>query len=145
MKIQASGQSLLHLRAYALEHGDRTHRHEEAACALRLLADHPVLEWDALVVDARLEATGAERREHRIAAVERGPPVGRRADHDVEAAGASHLVGKGPDQLEPVRVEVDEHHLRAVEVGAVRHERGHRAGGPRRAAAQVDELDPGHR
>ena len=54
------------------------------------------------------------------------------------------LLGEGADQLEPVLVEVDEDDLRAVEVGAVRHERRHRPGGPGRAAAEVDELDPRH-
>ena len=136
---------LLHLGADVLQHRDRAKRHEEPAGTLRLLTDDAVLEGDALVVDARREAAGTERREDSVAAVERRATVGRGGDRDVEAAGACHLLRERPDQLQPVGIEVDEHDLGAVEVAPVRHERRHRAGAPRRASPQVHELYPRHR
>src|SRR5262249_15013538 len=114
------------------------------AGTLRLLTDRAVLERDALVLDARGEAAWTERREHRVAPFKGCEPVGGGGDGDVESAGARELLGEDADQLEPVRIEVDEHDLGAVEVLAVVHERRHRPRGTRRTSAQVHKLDLRH-
>ena len=68
-----------HVVEDALHHVDRAQRHEEAARPLGLLADHAVRERDPLVEHARLEAAGPVARQHGVAGVEAGAPVGRRA------------------------------------------------------------------
>ena len=136
---------LLHLRADVLEDGDRPERHEESARPLRLLADHAVVERDPLVLGPGTEAAGAKRREDGVAVAEGSLAVGGGRDREVDAAGAGHLLGERPDQLEPVGVEVDQHDLRPVELGAVVvDERGHRPRTAGRASADVCQLDPGH-
>ena len=135
---------LLHLGADVLQHVDRAERHEEAAGPLRLLPDEAVVERDALVEHPGVEPSRPEGREHGVTVDERCAPVGGRGDRDVQAPCSRDLLREGADQLEPVLVEVDEDDLRAVEVGAVRHQRRHRPCRPGRAAAEVDELDPCH-
>ena len=98
---------------------DRAQRHEEAARAVGLLADHAVLERDALVERARLEAARPVAGEHGVAAVEAGAAVGGRGDVEVEARAPRHALGERADELEPVGVEVDQHDLGAGEVLAL--------------------------
>ena len=130
---------------HVLHHGDRPQRHEEAARPLRLLADHTVLERDALVECAGLEPAWPEARQHRIDVAKPLTTVGRRGHSQVEAGVLGHLVGQQLDQGEPLGVQVDEDDLGAVELRPVVHERRHRSGGTRRASAEVGQLDPGHR
>ena len=56
-----------------------------------------------------------------------------------------HALGQPADEVEAVGVEVDQHDLGAGEPLAVLDVAGHRAGGARRAAADVRDLDAGHR
>ena len=123
---------------------DRAQGHEEAARALRLLADHAVRERDALVEHARLEAAGPVARQDRVAAVEAGAAVGRRRHGEVEALRGRHPLGEAADQLEPLGVEVDQHDLGPVEVGALLDEAGHRARRAGGSAADVGDLQSCH-
>ena len=127
-----------------MQHVDGAQRHEEPAGALRLLADHAVLERDPLVLDAGREAAGPEAREHRVAVLEARAAVGRRGDRDVEPACLRHLLGEAAHELEPFGIEVDEHDLGAVEVGSLMDERGHRPGAAGRASTDVRHFDAGH-
>jgi hypothetical protein len=133
-----------HVVQDALHHVDRAQRHEEAARPLGLLPDHAVRERDALVEHARLEATGPVAREHRVAPVEPGAPVGGRRDGDVDAPGRGHPLGERADQLQPLAVEVDQHDLRPAEVLALLDEAGHRPGASCRPAADVRDLQSCH-
>ena len=118
------------VRQDALEHVDRAQRHEEPARALGLLADDPVLERDALVEHAGLEAAGPVARQDRIdvgQARRAGRSWSGSAGRGPRAAG--HPLGQPLDDRQPVGHEVDEHDLRAREARAVVvDERRHGAG-----------------
>ena len=135
----------LHIGDDPLHHVDRTQRHEEPAGALRLLADHAIFEWDALVEMPRLEAAGPKTRQHRVAVRQAGAPVGGDGDRQIDPFVARHFVRQGLDNPQPLEVEVDQDHLRALEVLALRDQRCHGAGGTGAAPADVCQLDACHR
>ncbi len=122
----------------------RAQRHEEATRPLRLLADHPVLQGDALVQSARLEAAGAEAGQDRIAALQPGAPVGGRRDGQLQPLSARHLLGQRPNDAEMLRVQIDQDDLGAPEALAPPDKGGHGARGTGAAAADVRELDSCH-
>ena len=61
------GAGLLHVFNNATRDMDRAQRHKEAPWSLRLLADHAVLERNALIQVTRLEAPRSKTRQHGIA------------------------------------------------------------------------------
>src|SRR3954447_17735351 len=87
-----TGANPLHVRHDIFHHVDRAQRHEEAAGPLRLLPDDPVLERYALVKIARLEPTGAETGQHRIAILQAGRAVRGGRDRQIEPRIARHLL-----------------------------------------------------
>ena len=103
----------LHIGHDALHDIDRAQGHEEAARPLRFLANDAVLQRNALVVHARLEAAGPEAGEHRIAIAQALAPVRRGAHGDVEAARLDHLVGQNFDQCQSFfsARQINQHHL----------------------------------
>ena len=123
---------------------DRAQRHEEAARPLRLLPDDAVRERDPLVEHARLEAAGAVGRQDGVDAVEPGAAVGRGRHREVDALRRRHPLREVADQLEALRVEVDQHDLRAGEVLALLDEARHRARSAGRPAADVGDLQSCH-
>ena len=142
--MRAFGQTSSTSREDALHRVDRAQRHEEAARPLRLLADDAVPERDALVEDTRSEAAGTIARENRVAVGKPGSPIRRGLDREVETARPGHALGKPANQVESLRVQVDEHDLGALEVLALVDEARHRAGAARGAAADIRHLDACH-
>ena len=129
---------------HALHHPDRPERHEESAGALRLLADDAMAERDPLVEHAGLEAPGPEAGEDDIGVSDALGALGGGHHAQVDIGRLGHPEPDALDDLQPLRVEVDEHDLRAAELGPSLDDGGHGAGGTGAAPADVGESDRRH-
>ncbi len=123
----------------------RAQRHHQPARSLRLLADHAVLQRDALVHRPGREVARPETGQHGVDVGQSRAQVGRRGHRDVDSRRSRHLLGDPAGDLEVLGVQIDQHELRTVELRAMMHERRHRAWRSRRTAADIGDLDTRHR
>jgi hypothetical protein len=104
-----------------------------------------VAQRDLLVEGSGFEAARTKRGQDDVRVAQPGGAVGGRRDAQIEAAGTGHPLGDPAHDVEPSLVEVHEGHFGAFERGAAKDQGGHGARCARAPAADVGELDPGHR
>jgi hypothetical protein len=98
-----------------------------------------------LKIRACFEPARPEAGQHRVDVGETAAHVCGGGHLDVKAGRLRHPGRHPASDLQMVGVEVDEHELRAVELGSVVNEGRHGAGGPGGATAQVCDLYASHR
>ncbi len=109
---------LPHIPADLEHHRDRPQRLREAAGPRGLLADHPVLEGNALVLDSRSDASDPHLRDDEVGLRQRLPAVERQPHLERAAGLRGHALCQRPDDLQLLLAlrDIDQPHLPQAEL-----------------------------